>query len=249
MIERFVDPIYKTTKESLKKLEIEAVLLDLDDTLIYTSEIFVKCMEAYSGQVSRETGLEMNGVLTALKKINDDGYVKWGVSPEHWGMNLLEMGLLFPNNKESIMRNLPILMSIYEVEPRMREGAKTTLEVLRDSEVKLGLVTHANEKWTKFKLDVLGLWDYFDVVVIVDEKDHKKGSDWKKAMDEMQIEAGKCLVVGDNLEGDVLAGNSVGARTMWIPSPWSLYRVGVLPEETVKIGSVADLLAGLSNLR
>jgi len=40
MIELDRDPIFDEVKEKLKKLNIEAVLFDLDDTLIYTSEIF-----------------------------------------------------------------------------------------------------------------------------------------------------------------------------------------------------------------
>lgn len=40
MMEIDKDPIFSEVKESLDRLGIEAVLFDLDDTLIYTSEIF-----------------------------------------------------------------------------------------------------------------------------------------------------------------------------------------------------------------
>ena len=107
----------------------------------------------------------------------------------------------FEHGGKVILEELNILLNIYAIEPRLRVGVRTMLEILKESGIRLGLVTHANVKWTEFKLNNLCLWDYFDQIVIVDENGHKKADDWKKGMDGLGVEPEKCLVVGDSLGG------------------------------------------------
>lgn len=249
MIELDRDPIFGVVKEKLNRLGIEAVLFDLDDTLIYTSEIFIRYMVEYSRIVSEKMGIPAEEMMVALKEINDEEYKAMGVNPKRWEVVVEKLGDRFGHGKKEILDNLVILMNIYSDKPRIRTGVRTMLEVLKESGVKLALVTHANADWTKYKLSRLGLWDYFDQVVIVDENGHKKTEDWKRGMDGMGVEPEKCLVVGDNLGGDIRSGDELGARTVYLPSPWSVYRQGEVPERTVVINEIFELLAALDRLR
>ena len=122
------------------------------------------------------------------------------------------------------------------------------LKVFRESRIKMVLVTHANVEWTNFKLDRSGLWEYFETVIIVDENGHKKSEDWKRGMDAVGVRPENCLVVGDSLGGDIRPGDELGARTVWLPSPWSVYRQGEVPERTVVIDEIFDLLTALGRL-
>lgn len=248
MKELLQDPIYSKTKELLDKLGIEAVLFDLDDTLIYTSEIFTKYMMMYAQAVAELSGLDPEVVLRVLQKINDEEYKRMGVSPKRWAAVVERLAKEFSHGEAEILESLPILMKIYSVEPRMRNGSRMLLDVFKATGVKMVLVTHANVEWTYFKLEKLGLLDYFDVIVIADENGHKKTEDWKRGMDEAEVEPKKCLVVGDNLGGDIRSGDELGARTVWMPSPWSVYRQGEVPERTVTIEEIFELLTALEHL-
>lgn len=248
MIELDRDPIFDEVKEKLKKLNIEAVLFDLDDTLIYTSEIFIRFMEEYSRVVAEKIGVEEEEVMNALKEINDEEYKKMGVNPKRWGAVVDRLAEKFEHGGKVILEELNILLNIYAIEPRLRVGVRTMLEILKESGIRLGLVTHANVKWTEFKLNNLCLWDYFDQIVIVDENGHKKADDWKKGMDGLGVEPEKCLVVGDSLGGDVRPADELGARTAYLPSPWSVYRQGEVPTRTVVINEIFELLAALDRL-
>lgn len=250
MIENFElrDPLFGQVKERLQELEIEAVLFDLDDTLIYTSEIFSRYMLEYAQVVAEKMGVETNEVLTALRAINDEEYKKMGVNPKRWAVVVEKLARQLGHEKREILENLSILMKIYATEPRMRLGVGCLLETIKESGVKVVLVTHANVEWTYFKLDKLGLWEYFDEVIIVDENGHKKSEDWKRGMDRVEVAAKKCLVVGDNLGGDIQPGDELGARTVWMPSPWSVYREGEVPKRTVVINEIWELLTALGRL-
>ncbi|MEK7524793.1 MAG: HAD-IA family hydrolase [Patescibacteria group bacterium] len=243
------DPLFGQVKERLQELGVEAILFDLDDTLIFTSEIFSRYMLEYASSVAEKMGVEVDEVMNGLRAINDEEYKKMGVNPKRWAAVVEKLAKQFDHGEIEILNNLDILMKIYSTEPRLRQGVRALLETFKESGIKIGLVTHANVEWTYFKLDSLGLWDYFDAVVIVDENDHKKSEDWRRGMDELKVEPIKCLVVGDSLGGDIRPGDELGARTVWMPSPWSVYREGVVPVRTVSIDEISELFTALERLR
>jgi len=247
MIER--NPIFKETGENLKELGIEAIFYDLDDTLIFTGEIFDNCVGEYGKKISEETGLSEEMILNTITQIDKEEYITISVNPKRWSSVVIKMSEVFPDYKESIFRNADLLMKIYTTTPRMRPGASTILKTVSNFGVKQGLVTHANVEWTYRKLEVLGLWNYFDTIFIADENGHKGASDWKKAMDSIEVEPNKCLVIGDSLSGDIQPCDDLGARTMWISSPWSVYRTGIVPEKTIKLEQISEMLTALDRLR
>jgi len=248
MIEMDRDPIFAEIKEKMSKLGIDGVLFDLDDTLIYTSEIFIRFMEMYAIEVAGKIGVETGELMNALQEINDEEYKSMRVNPKRREAVVEKLAKHFDRGEKEIVDNLDILINIYSIEPRMRTGVRTMLKILKESGVKMGLVTHANVEWTKYKLDRLGLWNYFDQVIIVDENGHKRADDWKKGMDLLGVIPERCLVVGDSLGGDVRPGDELGARTVYLPSPWSVYRQGGIPTRTVVINEIFELLAALDRL-
>ncbi|TRZ42338.1 HAD family hydrolase [bacterium] len=241
------DPIQNQTAEKLHRLGIEAVVFDLDDTLIYTSEIFRRFMAEYVETVSRS--LEINSLTLGkrLRELNDEGYRKMGVSPERWSAALDQLSLEL-NNSEVVKDNLSILMKIYVEEPRLRPGAKAILSGLGDAGFKLGMVTHANTDWTLRKLTQTGLINYFDAIEIANENGFKTVEHWKRGMDSLGVVYNRCLVVGDNLKGDIIPAVSLGARAIWMPSPWSEYRQGEVPKTVVEMNELSDFWGAVQKL-
>lgn len=248
MVEIEKDPMIGEVREILDKLDVEAIFFDLDDTLIYTGEIFTKYMDEYATVVGSRIGVDADEVLAALQTINDEEYKRMGVNPKRWEATVHRLADRLGHGEE-IKGNLDILMKIYTEVPRMRKGVKPMLEILKATGRKLCLVTHANVEWTNFKLDILGLWNYFDTVVIVDENGHKKAIDWNRGAETLGVDTKKCIFVGDSLSGDIRSGYELGARTIWLPSPWSVYREGEVPENTIVIDEIFDTLAALGKLR
>jgi len=237
------------TKEVLTRLGIKGILYDLDDTLIYTAEIFGRWMGIYADVIAREIGLDREMFYTTLSRINDEEYKKMGVSPLRWNMVVNRLEETFGDETGVIVGGLDILLNIYRTVPRARPGLLTTLQTMREAGQKQALITHANVEWTDWKIDSLGIRDWFDTILIADENGHKGAEHWTSAMARSGLLPRECLVVGDNLNGDVIPAATLGARRVWMPSPWSVYRDGVVPEGTVQIGEFDELLGALDRLR
>lgn len=250
MIE-FENSISKELREQLNRLGIKAVLFDLDDTLIFTSEIFVKYMQEYVKTVAEETGINPQVIDASLRRINDEEYKKMGVNPARWGVVVKKMAKEFVGNESSIINNLSTLMKIYTEEPRIRPGTRATLEELQATKVKIGLVTHANVDWTWRKIDSVRIIDYFDSILIADENGHKNAQHWESIMKDLEAAPCECLVVGDNLSGDIIPPSQLGAKTVWLHkgSTWSVYRTGNVPENTITIDEISELLPAIASLR
>jgi len=239
-------------KEKLKSLGIKAVLFDFDDTLIYTSEIFIKYMEQFINKVVEETNIEYDIINESLCRINNEEYKKMGVSPARWNAVVERMAKeeKFRGNENSIVNNLNILKNIYLQQPRIRPGAVATLKELKNAELKLGMVTHANEEWTWRKLESTEMGKYFDTIVIADENCHKGSEHWLTAVENLEVSPSECLVIGDNLGGDVISAASIGAKTVWLKkgSSWSVYKEGEIPADTILIDELSELLPTLKKI-
>lgn len=242
------DPLINHTTEKLRSLNIQAVIFDLDDTLIYTGELFTRFKAEYSEVVSSATGIDTHFILKRLQQLNDEEYLKMGVAPKRWNVVIDRLSQEL-NNVTPIKENIDILMKIYTQEPRVRPGAKSILKNLKVSGFKVGMVTHASTEWTERKLLQTGLIDYLDAIEIVDPNGFKTIEHWQKGMDLLEVESDKCLVIGDNLKGDIIPSHTLGAKTIWMPSPWSVYREGVVPQGVVQMNELSDFWTAVHKLK
>lgn len=250
-MEKIQDRFLEEVKENLKRLGIKVILFDLDDTLIYTQELFIKYMDEFVATVALETGINIETVKTDLEKLNNEEYKKMGVNPERWAFVAQRMAVEREGYGKSTINNLAILGKIYTDTPRLKSGSVAMLEILRLAGVRMALVTHANEDWTFRKLESTGIAEYFETIKIVNENKHKGAEDWVEVANELGVLPSECLVLGDSLSGDIIPGATIGARTMWLHtgSNWSMYRVGTVPESTVHLDEINQLLSALEGLR
>lgn len=232
--------------ERLWQLGIKAVLFDLDDTLLETGVIFQKQMEEYAFLVSDQSGLSERLILSRLSAINNEEYLARGVSPERWRFVVSRLREEF--DSPVVVDNLPVLMDIYNQEPRVHPGATNILRGLRIVGMSIGVVTHANEGWTNFKLRMTGLEDYVDQVEIANEDGVKSAANWFRMMKVLGVKASQSLVVGDSLKGDILPATELGARAMMIPAVWSVYSEGEIPEKVVTLAKIGDFYKGVMEL-
>ena len=248
MIEIARDPIHEHSAEKLRHLGIKAILFDLDDTLIYTGEIFTRCMEEFVDVVSESLHIDRPTLKNRLQQLDYEGYRKMGVSPHRWPVVLSTLSQELGDNGV-VMDNLDIIMKIYNEEPRLRAGAKPLLNGLRDSGFKLGLVTHANTDWTERKLNQTGLLNSFDIVNIANENGPKSIEHWQRGIELLAVQNHQCLVVGDNLKGDIIPSVTLGTKALWMPSPWSVYREGEVPEGVIQMNELSDFWEAVGKLQ
>lgn len=67
-------------------------------------------------------------------------------------------------------------------------------------------------------------------------------------MNLLGVEGAHCLVVGDNLKGDIIPATLLGAKAIWMPSPWSVYREGEVPEGVVQMVELRDFYDAIQKL-
>lgn len=242
------DPVIVQTNEKLRQLGVEAGLFDLDDALIYTSEIFRRFMAEYADAVTASGSVGRDLFAERLAAINDEEYVTGKVNPNRWNKVMERLAGEFSRAAEAINFHSPILFKIYSTVPRLRSGAVSILSGLRAGGMKIGIVTHSNEDWAFWKLKMTGIIKHQDAVVVADQDKDKTSEHWRRCTELLGVAGHNCLVFGDNLKGDVISGMSIGARGMWMPSPWSVYREGTVPDGVVQIGELEEFWDGVSRL-
>jgi FMN phosphatase YigB (HAD superfamily) len=96
------------------------------------------------------------------------------------------------------------------------------LGALADLPVKLFLVTSGFRKLQDSKIDALGLKSYFEALYVdaIDESDRKgKEGLFREILERYRLEPLSVLVVGDNPESEIEAGNRLGMPTVQILRP------------------------------
>lgn len=236
----------------LKKHQIIGVMFDFDDTLIKTTEIFSSAIqEVLQMYVIALPGLSHDEAYTIFKQIDEAVHLVHAVNPNRWKPIIHEFEAELQIQKSRADEALKILASIYKHCPEYEEGAEQVLQLLKQWNFLLGLVTHANAQWTAFKLSSLGLDSFFDHVEIVDENTIHKGElDWTRAASMLQISKKThsnkhLLAVGDNVHGDVIAAVWAGyGQVVWIDKKngYHIYRNGEVPRDVIAIPNVGRML-------
>ncbi|KAL3824134.1 hypothetical protein ACJIZ3_020163 [Penstemon smallii] len=90
-------------------------------------------------------------------------------------------------------------------------GAYETILCLKDSGVKLAVVSNFDSRLRKLLKD-LNVLDLFDAVIISSEVGYEKPDEniFRAALDQISVEAGKAVHVGDDRKADKEGANAVG---------------------------------------
>jgi len=192
--------------------KIEAILFDLDNTLID----FLKFKRETSRAVARAMvthGLPDNEE-NIYKKIFET-YDKYGIEYNKTFYRVIKQYNLNINKSEKIQqsaivsylkRKFDVLTTYPNVLP--------TLETLKKT-YKLGVVTDAprNKAWMRLVLSSLD--NKFEVVVTFDDTNHSKPSSlpFKKALEKLGVKSEQVLFVGDNPGKDIIGAKNLGMKT------------------------------------
>ena len=121
-------------------------------------------------------------------------------------------------------------------------GAMEAVRDFREAGVRLGMVTNGHAETQRRKIDRFGLAGYFDAIVIEGEFGVGKPDPqvFMHALSLLDARPSEAWMVGDNLETDVGAAQSLGIYGIWVRvSGAGPVSSRVLPNRA--IGSVAEL--------
>ncbi|OGG07698.1 hypothetical protein A2872_01930 [Candidatus Gottesmanbacteria bacterium RIFCSPHIGHO2_01_FULL_42_12] len=234
--------------------EVKCVTFDLDDTLTCTHEIFGDCIDRVCGIMaaslakiySRDLYSKVR-IKEAFTKSSDSAFETEHVNPNRWIHVLSEMKETFPQLGDvQISICLDLLMGIYKTVPELKTGALPLLESLMNRNINMGLVTHADEDWTKFKLKTTGLDAFFDRenTHIINMYGPKDVTGWRAAYHQFRVRPSECVVVGNSPSDDIIPNIELGVRQAILlrDGPvWPVHETEV-PDSVRKIKSLNELI-------
>jgi HAD superfamily hydrolase (TIGR01509 family) len=198
-----------TVKKRKRFLEllgsVEAVILDLDGTLINSERAWVEGTNAWLKGKGKSFDPELRCFLTGKGQNEVTKILK-----EHYNLE---------GEVQDLRRErLEIILPIFQKETVDRPGAKAFLKLLSEKGLRLAIASGAPVEFIKLALEMFGWEGYFQVLVSGDEVENGKPHPgiFVLCAEKLQIPANKCLVVEDSLNG-VKAAKSAGMKCVAVP--------------------------------
>lgn len=214
--------------------DVEAVLFDLDDTLC----TFVQSSETLLADSFTAVDVEPFFTLSEYQARYSD-YLDESDTVEALRADCFADFAAERGHDRETGRALAAAYSElrdYTVEPR--PGAAAVVETLAETYT-LGLVTNGRPSIQQPKLDDLGFVDHFETVVFGGHEVPAKPSPepFHLALDDLGVDPGRAVYVGDSLESDVAGAHAAGIASIWVapddgadPDPRPDYSVSSLQQ-------------------
>jgi uncharacterized cofD-like protein/HAD superfamily hydrolase (TIGR01509 family) len=189
-------------------MEVKALIFDLDDTLYdQSTQVTPRAIQ----EVLR--ALVANGLPTTVQELNT---IVEKHSTPHFAVLLAALIDQFSLPELERKKFTKIGFTAYD-DDTLLEGitpfpeVHAILQKLHES-YKLILITTGSEVHQGKKLDVMDLRKYFDLIII----DSKLGKEQKilYALKQLSIKPRECLCIGDRIDNEIKAGNTIGLTTI-----------------------------------
>lgn len=196
--------------EKQKKLKVDAVIFDLDGTLIDSIDIYFEIVEIALERLQLPA-VSRNQILAAAES-----------EDFKWDLVLPPEAL---KRKESIIDEAWAVIN--EIAPKMFadntdiiRGADRTVKNLASEGLKIGLVTSTRQQHLKTKMQPLenaGIAGLFEVIITSDDVEKRKPAPDPliACAGQLDLQPAVCVYVGDTA-GDIIAGKAAGMRTVGV---------------------------------
>ncbi|XP_066282657.1 N-acylneuraminate-9-phosphatase-like [Branchiostoma lanceolatum] len=234
---------------ALNTKKVEAIIFDLDNTLIPTKEADDEAYELVREVIEEACPGYDTAAMTSKFRVDlgwNEGCDPDGrLTVDEWRTKLWETTL----NEHGVTQynGLPAKMYATWKKERLKrmvftEEIKKMLVELR-KDYKLQLMTNGPLEPQREKSQVCESNVYFDSIVLCGLYAEQKPypSVYRRALQELQVDAERCVMVGDRLNTDIQGGlNAKLLSTVWInPTGAAIPEGGPVPHHTVK--SVLEL--------
>jgi phosphoglycolate phosphatase len=221
------------------RLPVGAVIFDLDGTLVNTTEIYFRVIDAVLDRlglppVSREV------ILDAAK----DGEFEWErMLPEHRRQE-----------KDKLLKQMwAVRDELFPVMLRERTtlipGADDLLKKIHEGGTGIGLVTSTPRRNLEYKwipLGEPGIKHFFSAIITADDVEKRKPSPeaFVACAEKLGVEVKRCMIVGDT-RTDIIAGKGAGMITVGVLTGFDTHEQLKAECADLIIDSVAELLEKL----
>lgn len=204
-----------------------AVLLDLDDTILDDSRNFSSSWR--DACLAHALGIDGMDPVVVFEEIERAREWYWSDPERHRlgrlrladarrdvvRLALANLGLTRPDLADAIAGHY---QSARDRGIAPLEGAIETVSWLRDRGCRLALLTNGDGRAQRSKIDRFGLAPMFDHILIEGELGYGKPDRrvYEAALTKLEVAPHEAWMVGDNLEWDVAAPESLGIRGIWI---------------------------------
>jgi putative hydrolase of the HAD superfamily len=193
---------------------IKAIIFDLGDTLILnaaTRKMINKSQLTFDLFVSKGVQVSWEAFLEAEQKARDIYDFEYNGNVKRF-----EAGFFYEKLGEALGLNKPreFYVEIDEaIENKFLEniqtpkGLKETLEILKNKELKLAVISNGHRRTISKKLEGAQITNYFSKIFISFELGEDKSSlnAFKKMTKFLGVEAQECVMIGDRLDEDMYA--------------------------------------------
>lgn len=204
----------------------KAIIFDLDDTLIISDATVRQAWnEACERYARKHPPLDPETIFQAIREV---AIWFWSDPTRHregrnnMGRTRRELVLKAFENLEIDDPEGALGMADWFSERRYEmielfPGALETLKDVRKAGLGLGLLTNGEALMQRRKIDQFQLASYFDVIQIEGEKGIGKPEPeaYRMILESLQVAPEEAWIVGDNLEWEVIAPQSLGIRAIW----------------------------------
>jgi phosphoglycolate phosphatase len=221
------------------KLTVDAVIFDLDGTLIDSAPIYYALIDIIFDRLGIPP-VPQSTLLEAMK----NGEFEWDVVLPDEMKNRQEH--LVEKAREIIDDIAP---SMFHNQVKLIPGAADALKEIAAMGLKLALVTSTLKEYMALKLDPLaqaGVEALFEIIITADDVQNKKPHAEPLVMccDKLGLDPGNCVYVGDT-RVDIKAGKAAGMQTVAVLTGFDGFKALKRQAPDAIIKSVAELTAML----
>ncbi|MCC3381789.1 HAD family hydrolase [Paenibacillus farraposensis] len=223
-------------------MSIEAIIFDLDNTLIHRKQAFAAYAERFVERfIAAEAPEKREAIIERMRLADQDGY-----RDKRELYRELHAEFELKNPDTTVQEMLGFWYGEFHKFTVLIDGSKEVLSELRSRGLKLGIITNGSLRMQRAKIDRVLLRDDVDSIIISDGVHTKKPHPriFELALKELEIaDPGHAWYVGDHPTNDIRGAQSAGLHTIWLEGfmPWE--ETGVLPD--YRIESLREIISCL----
>jgi len=189
-------------------MHFQALLFDLDDTLLDTSRLLVPAAHREAAEAMVRAGLP-----TSLEQAYQ-ARLSLAVLHPRVDVNRLT-ARHFHCELEPVIEAGRTAFYHRKIGPLRLEPSVAALLTFLRSRYRLFLVTVGSLETQSAKVRALGLEPWFEAIEYVDHQGEERKEDrFRALLDRYRLEAGRCMVIGDRPDAEIAAGNRLGMYTV-----------------------------------